>query len=538
MKKTMGILLSLVLTLICAAALADVEISETNFPDPNFRQYIIDIGWDSDGDGILKDDEISVLNYISCDNRGIKSLKGIEYFTGLEAIWCSNNQLTSLDVSKNTALKELIVDNNQLSNLDVSKNTSLTSLGCNKNQLTSLDVSENTSLTELYCHTNQITSLDVSKNTSLTKLYCHTNQITSLDVSKNTALTGLFCALNQLTSLDLSKNTALTELNCIRNLLSSLDLSKNTALTYLACQVNQLTSLDVSKNINLTKLYISVNDIKTLNVSRNKELSKLCTEFTDIKELDVSSCPNLCEAVKNYKRQTISATSGGWDFEGYYDAWKNEDGEVLSCNKTTKVIAGSIISEPSETTEPSVGDTFTSDGLKYKVTGKSTAVITGTKKAKSSVTIPATVSYLGKTFKVTEIDTKAFYKDAKITTVTVGKNIKTIGKSAFEGCKKLKTVKGGAAVADIKESAFKGCVKLENLTLEKNVKAIGKNAFNGDKALKIITVKTTKLATGSIKSGAFKGINSKATFKCPKNKVDSYKKLFIKAGAPKTCKFK
>ena len=45
-----------------------------------------------------------------------------------------------------------------------------------------------------------ITSLDVSKNTKLTHLSCLLNQITSLDMSGNTALKYLNCIGNQLTS--------------------------------------------------------------------------------------------------------------------------------------------------------------------------------------------------------------------------------------------------------------------------------------------------------------------------------------------------
>ena len=113
-------------------------------------------------------------------------------------LYCYNNQLTSLDVSKNTALTELFCYNNQLTSLDVSKNTKLKLFGCDHNQLTSLDVSKNTALTDLYCDDNQLTSLDVSKNTALTNLVCSQNQLTSLNVSKNTALTELWCFENQI----------------------------------------------------------------------------------------------------------------------------------------------------------------------------------------------------------------------------------------------------------------------------------------------------------------------------------------------------
>jgi Leucine-rich repeat (LRR) protein len=55
----------------------------------------------------------------------------------------------------------------------------------------------------LQCSFNQLTSLDVSQNTALTQLSCYYNQLTSLDVSQNTALDGLACWQNQLTNLNI-----------------------------------------------------------------------------------------------------------------------------------------------------------------------------------------------------------------------------------------------------------------------------------------------------------------------------------------------
>lgn len=173
---------------------SDIIINEENFPDENFRSWLLSQSYGSDG--VLTEEEIAGVNKINVYRESIQSLKGIEYFTALTYLDCSFNPLTSLDVSKNTAL---------------------TYLNCNGNQLTLLDVSKNTALTELYCDGNQLTSLDVSKNTSLTRLDCYSNQLTSLDVSKNTALTQLYCYSNQLTSLDLSGCTALTQLYCYQN---------------------------------------------------------------------------------------------------------------------------------------------------------------------------------------------------------------------------------------------------------------------------------------------------------------------------------
>ena len=266
---------------------AGVAIDNTNFPDANFRTVVKK--FDTNQDSSLSDTEIAAVKKINCSNKGITNLKGIEYFTSLNILRCTDNQLTALDVSENTALTKLNCCFNKLTSLDVSKNTALTILECNANRLTALDVSKNTALTELNCSINELTSLDVSKNTALTILYCNDNQLTSLDVSKNTALISLSCVCNQLTSLDVSKNTALQILNCNYNQLTVLDVSKNTALTGLKCRNNQLTVLDVSKNTALTDLECRDNQLTVLDVSKNTALTDLECRNNQLTSLDVSN---------------------------------------------------------------------------------------------------------------------------------------------------------------------------------------------------------------------------------------------------------
>ena len=238
----------------------DIAIDEAHFPDEKFRNYVSE-NFDNDEDGNLSEEEIDNVTEIDVSESGIESLKGIEYFSKLTYLSCESNQLTSLDVSKNTALEYLYCSENKLTSLDVSQNPALTWLYCYENQLTSLDVSKTTALYWLHCIDNQLTSLDVSQNPALTALFCGYNQLTSLDVSNNTALYDLYCENNQLTSLDVSNNTALNLLSCGGNQLTDLDVRHNTNLTGLYCEKNQLTKLDISKCNGLLK-YRSDPDIK------------------------------------------------------------------------------------------------------------------------------------------------------------------------------------------------------------------------------------------------------------------------------------
>lgn len=113
---------------------------------------------------------------------------------------CIENQLISLDVSSNTALKGLWCFEKQLTNLDLHNNTALEILWLVGSRLTNLDLNNNATLTSLSCNNNQLRNLDVSNNTALKDLCCYGNQIRHLDVSVHSALISLNCSYNQLSS--------------------------------------------------------------------------------------------------------------------------------------------------------------------------------------------------------------------------------------------------------------------------------------------------------------------------------------------------
>jgi hypothetical protein len=147
---------------------------------------------------------------------------------------------------------------------------------------------------------------------------------------------------------------------------------------------------------------------------------------------------------------------------------------------------------------PAVGETSIVGNLVFKVTKAhetegTVSVENAIDKKQKTVTIPATVNINGYDFKVTSISNGAFKKNTKLVTVTVGANVKTIGKDAFNGCKKLK-----------------------KLTIQS----------------KVVT---------KVNKNAFKNIHKKATIKLPKmssKKLKKYKKKFTGKGQAKSVKIK
>lgn len=219
----------------------EIDINTANFPDENFRSYVGK--YDYDGNSKLSMAELASAEYINVSKSNVKSLKGIEFFTGLTYLDCSGNQLTSLDVSSNVLLNDLLCGENQLTSIDVGSNVLLNTLSCGSNQLTSIDVSKNSELCHLECSNNQLTSLNLSKN-DLYTLDCSGNPLTQLNVSGNTNLWLLSCNETYLAGLDLSTNTSLEELDC------------ENQTTIRTIQLNeyhqaQLTGVDGSKVLNL-----------------------------------------------------------------------------------------------------------------------------------------------------------------------------------------------------------------------------------------------------------------------------------------------
>ena len=281
-KKLLSILLCLVMVvgLLPTAAFAAgyVEINETNFPDAKFRSFVKE-NLDKNKDNILDAGEIAAVKKIEANKMGIKSLEGVGFFTALETLKCWDNELTRLDLSKNTKLTSLSCSENELTALDVSKNTELTRLYCRSNRLAALDVTQNKNLEELDCESDsllsymKLTKLDVSQNKALKKLNCYGVKMKELNVSGCTALERLDCGGNQLDALDVSQNTKLTFLDCASNQLTALDVSKNPELKDLYCRNNFLAELDVSKNLELKSISCGKNGLTSLDLDKNKEIT-------------------------------------------------------------------------------------------------------------------------------------------------------------------------------------------------------------------------------------------------------------------------
>ncbi len=235
-------------------------INSTNFPDANFRNYLLATSYGKDG--VLTDEEIKGVETIFIQDKDISSFAGIEFFSALKKLdCCYNTKLSFLDLSKNVMIESVLCAYSGLTTIDFANNPKLRYLDCSNNQLNSLDLSKNTALQTLYCSGNRLTTLDLSNNIALETVNCSVGQLESLDLSGCTKLKELMCFNNQLTFLDVSGCAALSNIDCDNNQLTSLDVSDCVALYGLYCYRNQLTSLSLPSNRGLNYLYCYCNSL-------------------------------------------------------------------------------------------------------------------------------------------------------------------------------------------------------------------------------------------------------------------------------------
>ena len=347
-KKTTLTLFALLA--IATESMAQVAINEENFPDANFRNFLLKKPFGADG--VLTSDEIANELYMEVYEKGITNLKGIEHFTALLELDCSHNQLTELDVSKNTRLKELYCEGNQIrgaqmdaliaslpvkeekgfdfgvrdegmpiaddNNITMEQVAAAKAKGWIPQAWDNVDenyynyagsdaasmgiVINSTNFPDYYFRRYLLgedfgedcvlTSEEAANATELFMVFEFICDLTGIEYF--TALKELDVSQNGLKSLDLSKNTALEELDCSDNGLVSLILPNSSTLVSLDCSENGLTALTIPAQLKLQSLDCSDNEAMTmLDLSACTTLEDLDCSNTNISSLDLSACKAL-----------------------------------------------------------------------------------------------------------------------------------------------------------------------------------------------------------------------------------------------------
>ena len=111
------------------------------------------------------------------------------------------------------------------------------------------------------------------------------------------------------------------------------------------------------------------------------------------------------------------------------------------------------------------------DGIFYNLNAENqTAEVTFCyqKQYSGDITIPASITYQGVEYSVTNIGGSAFHNCMDVTSVTIPNSVKSIGESAFWGCSFMTTVTIGTGLESIGYNAFDECGHLTKVVLNSN----------------------------------------------------------------------
>ena len=241
---------------------------QLDFPDAEFQRFLKE-RCDTNHNGKLDAQELSITEMTITDDYKIKNLEGIRFFEDLEKLDCHGIGLTTLNVGKNFKLKELDCSQNQLKECLPILSSGLKKLNCSNNKLThmNLGILSGLNLEEVNCSNNNITNIVMDSVGELVKFDCSNNDLMALDVSQCFKLKELNCSGNQLMELDVGHQTQLTQLDCSNNKLTELNVKQNGGLISLICNDNQLTTLDLSQNHSLSKLNCAKNRLACVDVT-------------------------------------------------------------------------------------------------------------------------------------------------------------------------------------------------------------------------------------------------------------------------------
>ena len=187
-------------------------------------------------------------------------------------------------------------------------------------------------------------------------------------------------------------------------------------------------------------------------------------------------CGNNNNPPSNNPEQPSSSSNGDSTTDGNETVGGNE---TTNSNETTDgdENIGDETTDGNETTDnkPSYEEPKGSDGLEYKLSsdGQYYSVIGIGSCTDVDIVIPDTHEGLH----VKEIANDAFERNFDIRTVTLGKNITTIGSRAFTNCISLYEVKNTDGVQVIRDKAFYGCRQITSFVLPSSITSFGTSVF-------------------------------------------------------------
>lgn len=138
---------------------------------------------------------------------------------------------------------------------------------------------------------------------------------------------------------------------------------------------------------------------------------------------------------------------------------------------------------------------FENGGLCYNINSSNTVSVTyrssNYNSYSGSVTIPATVTHGGTTYRVTEIGASAFRDCADLEWLTIDADIVNVGPNALSGCTSIEKIVFPNSLSIVGSQAMQGCSTLFTVYFGSGLTQLGANVFMGCDELQSVDINTS-----------------------------------------------
>ncbi len=484
---------------------ADTELEEIiNFADERVKKICIN-NWDTNKDGELSYEEAAAvmdIGQIFWYNSNIKSFEEFQYFTGVTSIsseafyHCSSLEsivipdgVTSIDASTFS----------QCSNLtSIVIPEGVTTIGNSAfkdcSSLISIVIPEGvTSIgNNTFSGCSNLTNIKIPEGLTSIESYAFQGcrSLTSIVISNNVTSIGLcaFSGCSSLTSIDIPESVTSIDSNAFSgcNSLTSVFFSEGLTLigSYAFSDCSSLTVITLPDGLS----FIGQRAFSGCSITS----VLIPNSVTSIGERAFNNVNGLSSVIVG----TGLLTVGEYAFGGYYSP---EPAKVFWLPNTppsgytnaagaVNYVANNQYYFSNMMVYPFLSSMFEVDGIKYVPVSPSErtcdAIDCDYDEIADHVNIGETVSYQGVELKVNQLNSYTFYGCINILSVTLSKNIISIGEKTFSGCSSLTDIQIGQNVEVIGNGAFSGCNSIETINIPSSVTSIGNNVFSGCSSLK------------------------------------------------------
>ena len=331
--------LLVVLGFFCTVAV----FGQTLIPDANFEQFLVDEGIDNNGlTGDILNADAAAVTDLNITRNDITDFTGLEAFVNVVTLNLGQNLVATYPLNTLTLLEELnFARNTALTTLDLSQNLELRELIFNNDTapplLTVLDLSNNTKLENLNVRTvRSITSLTLPVTATLTDIYVANLSVPIIDLSqltgdfnfrivgsdvfvtiiypnKRDALKNLELSSIDFPNVDVSEMIGLERFQLSSTFTENVILPTTNTLTNIGISVHELNTpisfasvpelrdlsittkwdagplqVDVSQNPELTNLTLTNNNMLSIDVTQNPLLQTFRVYTNELTSLDVT----------------------------------------------------------------------------------------------------------------------------------------------------------------------------------------------------------------------------------------------------------